>query len=235
MKGALILMTRIPIPGKTKTRLMSVLSGDECARIHRAFLMDLFLLFNSLKDKVDIYLTYTPEDSFGIIADIIPSYIGTFAQRGDSLGDKMKNAISHVLDKGYESVCLMGSDIPQVTEKSIIECFNRLDTKDCVIAPTFDGGYYLVGLKKMNDKIFDNKVKWGNKTVLEGTMDILNSLELNVSLGDKYRDIDTLDDLIDFKIRLEKGEFPNSHLKYTKEYVNNIWSWYDELDTSIRG
>ena len=31
MMNALILMTRVPVAGKTKTRLMEVFSGDECA------------------------------------------------------------------------------------------------------------------------------------------------------------------------------------------------------------
>ncbi|MBS4538040.1 TIGR04282 family arsenosugar biosynthesis glycosyltransferase [Clostridium sp. D2Q-11] len=232
---ALILMTRIPIPGKTKTRLMSILSADECAALHRAFLMDLFLLFDKLKDSIDIYLTYTPEDSFHIIEGIIPKHIRVFPQRGETLGDKMRNAIDDVLDKGYDCTCLMGADIPQISEESILDAFNKLEEKDCVIGPTFDGGYYLIGMKEMNNKIFDGKLKWGNKTVLEGTMDILNSCESMVALGDKYRDIDTKEDLIDFKEQLEMGKFGKSYLRNTINYINNIWSWYDELGTSIRG
>ena len=45
MMNGLILMTRIPIPGQTKTRLMNVLTGEECAQLHRCFLMDLYNVF----------------------------------------------------------------------------------------------------------------------------------------------------------------------------------------------
>lgn len=235
MKKALILMTRIPIPGKTKTRLMRILSAEQCAELHRAFLMDLFLLFNNLKDSVDIYLTYTPEDSFNLITGLVPEYIKVFPQRGETLGDRMRNAIEDVLNRGYDCTCLMGSDIPQVSQNSILEAFKKLEEKDCVIGPTFDGGYYLIGMKEMNKEVFDGKLKWGNKTVLEGTMDILNSCELMVALCDKYRDIDTKEDLIDFKNRLEQGEFEKSHLKNTINYIKNIWSCYDELNTKLRG
>lgn len=235
MKKALILMTRIPIPGKTKTRLMTILSANECAEIHMAFLKDLFILLEKVKDSVDVYLTYTPENSLNIIEDIIPSFIETFPQKGEDLGEKMKNAIEDILNKGYDCVELMGSDIPQVTHNDILKSFQDLEEKDIVLGPTLDGGYYLVGMKKMHDEIFDDSLKWGNKTVLEGTMDILNSKGLSLSLINKHRDIDTKEDLIDFKYKFERGKFHECPPLNTINYINRIWSWSDELNRRVKG
>ena len=78
---ALILMTRIPIPGKTKTRLMEIFSGKACADIHKCFLLDLFNVFKFLKEDIDIFLTYTPEASLNIIEDMIPKYIQCFPSK----------------------------------------------------------------------------------------------------------------------------------------------------------
>ena len=41
MKQALILFTRIPVPGKTKTRLMPYFSPKQCAQLHTCFLKDI--------------------------------------------------------------------------------------------------------------------------------------------------------------------------------------------------
>ena len=60
----------------------------------------------------------------------------------------MKNAIGIVLRMGYEKVILIGTDIPQIHPETLKNAFDNLGGKDIVIHPTFDGGYYLIGMKK---------------------------------------------------------------------------------------
>jgi len=225
--NALILMTRIPIPGKTKTRLMDILTGIECAEIHKAFLLDLFNLFNYLKDDVDIYLTYTPEDSFHIFGDMIPNYIKTFPQKGGDLGEKMRNAMEEVLDKGYDSVILIGSDIPNIQPDDIYKAFDLLEENDICLGPSFDGGYYLIGMKRLYSVIFDNDLKWGKKSVLERTVDIANREGLSVGLAIKHMDIDTKEDLLNFSEEMEKNNKNMIIPQNTLEYIQNMeWIHY---------
>lgn len=100
--NALILMTRIPIPGKTKTRLMEILTGEECAELHRCFLIDMFKVIEQFKKTTDVYITYTPSNSVEIIKDIMPEFAEPFPQLGKNLGLKMYNAISRLLNNGYD-------------------------------------------------------------------------------------------------------------------------------------
>lgn len=200
--NALILMTRIPIPGKTKTRLMGLLTGEECARIHYSFLQDLFSVCDLLKYELDIYITYTPEGNLSIIKNIIPEYMEAFPQQGEDLGERMKHAINKLL-RNYNKVVLIGTDIPELQPHHIKEAFNILDNKDICFGPTVDGGYYLVGMKKSHDEIFDNNIAWGKKSVLEGTIDIANRRGLKVGLSSKCRDIDTKDDLKVFMSKIK--------------------------------
>jgi uncharacterized protein len=209
MKNALILMTRIPVEGKTKTRLMSDLSGLECAQIHMCFLKDIFNVLNYVKDDIDIYLTYTPEDPFKIIECVIPNYISCFPQYGDNLGDRMSNALKHVLSKNYNKVLLIGCDIPHIQPENIIKAYDKLNYNDLCLGPTLDGGYYLVGMKKPIDIIFDNNLKWGYKTVLEGTLGICNKNNIKVGLTDKLIDIDTKDDLMHLFNEICSNKFKN--------------------------
>lgn len=223
--NALILMTRIPIPGKTKTRLMEILSGDECAEIHKCFLMDLFNIFEYLRNDTHIFLTYTPNDSLGIIKDMIPEYIQCFPQEGKNLGEKMNNAIVHILNKGYKKVCLMGSDIPNIQPEEIRDAFEKLEVKDVVLGPTLDGGYYFIGMKKGYEGLFNDNLKWGYKTVLEGTIDIANYLGLRVDMIEKHRDIDTKEDLIAFKKNIEEINYKDKVIpKHTKYFLDSYWS-----------
>lgn len=223
---ALILMTRIPIPGQTKTRLMDIMTGNECARLHMAFLMDLFDTFKELTDKIDIYLTYTPKNSFNIIENIIPSYIKTFPQEGEDLGDKMNNAIEDILSKGYEKVILIGSDIPNISTLDIEAAFQILEDKDIVLGPSYDGGYYLVGMKRPNDNIFHISKKWGGNSVLESTIDMANNQGLSIGLATKYRDIDTKEDLYEFAKMYEndKNSAALNTIEFVKYWRENRWS-----------
>ncbi|GFN35013.1 TIGR04282 family arsenosugar biosynthesis glycosyltransferase [Tepidimicrobium xylanilyticum] len=217
---ALILMTRIPIPGQTKTRLMDIFTGEECAEIHRCFLLDLFSMFGYIKEDVDIFLSYTPDGSLNILEEILPDYIRTFPQRGDNLGKRMENAINKVLNMGYKKVILIGSDIPSIQPEDVMEGFEILDDNDLCLGTTFDGGYYLIGMKKLYKEIFDDSIKWGRKTVLEGTMQIANNLGLRVGLATKHMDIDTMEDIIRFKEKINSGYFTGKILpKHTVAYL----------------
>lgn len=220
--NALILMTRIPIPGKTKTRLMDILTGNECADLHRAFLHDLMVTFEQLKD-IDIFVTYTPDNALHILEDIIPPYIDTFPQSGGDLGNKMYNAIKEVCSKGYEKVVLIGSDIPNLKKEDIRASFQLLGGNDVVLGPTYDGGYYLVGMKIPNEKLFHINKKWGGKSVLESTVDIGNEQGMTIGLSSKYRDIDTKEDLFEFE-RKNKDSLTSHTMGFIKEWRNCRWS-----------
>ncbi|WP_352420241.1 TIGR04282 family arsenosugar biosynthesis glycosyltransferase [Proteiniborus sp.] len=221
---ALILMTRIPIPGKTKTRLMDIFTGERCAELHECFLLDLFNMFYYIKNHVDIFLTYTPEGSLNIIEDIVPDYIKSFPQIGEDLGVRMSNAIEHVLKLGYSEVILIGSDIPDIQPGEILEAFSILKDNDICLGPTFDGGYYLIGMKKPYRELFNSKLKWGRNSVLEGTMDISNNLGLSIGLAAKHMDIDTKEDLYTFKDKVDKGEFMHKPIpENTISYLNKCW------------
>jgi rSAM/selenodomain-associated transferase 1 len=232
--NALILMTRIPIPGRTKTRLMKVLSGEECAQIHRCFLMDVFETLRDINHSADIFLTYTPEDSLGVIKEQVPDWMDCFPQKGEGLGERMKTSIYMLLKKGYKKVILIGSDIPDLSSKDIKSAFAVLDSKDIVLGPTVDGGYYLVGMKKMHKELFDDSLKWGNKSVFEATVDIANKCGLKTGLASKYMDIDDEKDLLSFIERFagadpDRTSLPNNTIKY----INKLWSDLEDAKRCI--
>ncbi|WP_050607054.1 TIGR04282 family arsenosugar biosynthesis glycosyltransferase [Clostridium niameyense] len=220
--NALIIMTRIPVAGKTKTRLMKILTGEQCASIHKSFLMDILNTTNFMKKNMDIYLTYSDEGPFSIIESLIPEYIKAFPQSGKILGEKMRNAIENLLDNGYDKVVLIGSDIPEVQPNNIEKAFEILDEKDVCFGPTMDGGYYLVGMKKMHPIVFESDIKWGSKYVFDNTMGILNKANLQVGFVDKYEDIDTEEDLKKLINRINNKNY-TVEPERTKDFLNNWW------------
>ncbi len=69
MNNALILFTRVPIPGQTKTRLMPFLSGEECAKVHTCFVKDIYAKAKEV--GADLFVFYTPRDEKSLLKEVL--------------------------------------------------------------------------------------------------------------------------------------------------------------------
>ena len=188
---AVILFTRVPLPGKTKTRLYPFLTEEQCAALHEAFIKD---VYNEIKNfDGDIFLSYTPKNKAGILKNMVNDTACFVPQKGDNLGERMNFAINSVLEK-YQACVLIGSDVPLISIGDINEAFNILGSKDVVISPTLDGGYYLIGMKSPCDSIFN--ISYGTDTVFARTEDVVKQSGKSYGVGRTLFDIDEKDDLL---------------------------------------
>lgn len=192
MKRAVICFTRVPKPGVTKTRLLPILSGEQCAKLHTAFLQDLSAVYAQV--QADLFVSYTKDPDWEMLKGIFSSAAGFFPQEGADLGEKMYNAIGYVLAHGYDTVILTGADLPCMSSSHLERGFDVLTGADIVLGPTSDGGYYLVGMKQPHRVIFQNQ-RYGGATVLESTVAAGKSAGLNVALANICDDVDTPEDL----------------------------------------
>lgn len=213
---ALVVMTRIPVPGRTKTRLLTILSPGECAGIHRSFLTDILEMTTHLGRGIDTFVYYGDEGPLDMIEDIIPENIVRAPQRGRDLGEKMKNIFEEMFERGYKEVILMGSDIPEVDPEELEKAFGELKGRDIIFGPTLDGGYYLVGMKKLYESIFSQDIKWGTPEVFRETMDLLKKRGIEVGLIKVHEDIDTREDLEGLWNRIRSS----GSCKNTRRYID---------------
>ena len=116
-------------------------------------------------------------------------------QHGADLGERMLNAFKDGFNEGYEKIVLIGSDLPDINSTHIKNGLDALTTNEVVFGPAEDGGYYLVGMSKLNTKIFTNK-PWSQPNLLELTLQELQSNQISVGTLDTLNDIDTYEDLI---------------------------------------
>ena len=148
---AFIVFTRIPVENKTKTRLQPYYTGKQCVGLHTAMLYDMAETIKSLDASIKTYIYYLPEGDLSVLKVIFGDKAEFREQAGESLGDKMYNAISEVLSEGAEMVSLSGTDIPELSSTDVESSFRLLIENDIVLSPTEDGGYYLVGMKKADN------------------------------------------------------------------------------------
>ena len=124
MKRAVICFTRVPKPGTTKTRLLGLLTPDQCARLHWAFLWDLSRIYDRV--VADLFISHTPDPDWTRLKTVFPNAAGWFPQSGKDLGEKMHNAIAAVLAMDYEAVVLTGADLPLMRVEHLESGFNSL-------------------------------------------------------------------------------------------------------------
>lgn len=187
----IIFFTRIPTLGKTKTRLEPFLSKDLCVKLQTAFIKDIYKKIKNM--GIDIIINYSEDGELDVLKSIIDDDVFFLKQEGKDLGEKMYNAISLSLNK-YEDCVLIGSDIPMIIQQDIYLAFESLETKDMVISPTFDGGYYLIGMKEKNKDIFN--IQYSTSSVFDETVDKIRSLEKTFGVGNIQLDIDDKNDFI---------------------------------------
>ena len=186
------IFVKTPAPGMVKTRLVPPLSTDEACDLYVAFLRDLFARLGKLK-KIDATVFYSGNDP-ARVGELMPKRFALEAQQGETLGDRMRHAFGTLLGKGPGGAVIVGSDSPDIPLSFVKRAFLKLKHKDVVLGPASDGGYYLIGLKRPTDPLF-NGVAWGTDTVLRQTLDRIEKHELSCSLLPLWYDVDDIESL----------------------------------------
>ena len=92
-----------------------------------------------------------------------------FPQRGDDLGQRMFHALQSALAApGVDRAVLLGTDIPALDKDYLHAALSALDDVDAVLGPAEDGGYVLIGMKRSEQRLFDD-IAWSTPGVLEAT------------------------------------------------------------------
>lgn len=203
MSTCLVVFVKDPIPGRVKTRLTPHITPDEAAKLYKAFTLDIISNTRKLKrnsvNKVTV--AYTPIGAERAFRKLIKQPTKFLPQKGNNLGERMKNAFKQSFAEGAKRVIIIGTDSPTLPVSYIQKAFDILKKIPIVIGPTFDGGYYLIGLSGLNDDIFDGIV-WGTSRVFDQTLTRIKSLNTQVYVLPPWYDVDTSEDL----------EFLRSHL-----------------------
>lgn len=215
---AIILFTRIPVAGKTKTRMMPFLTGEECAELHACFIKDAYAACKNA--SADTVVFYAPEGDVQMLKHLLDENLTYIEQSGENLGIRMKRAVEQTLAMGYQKVVLIGTDIPQITSNILENAFAGLETTDIVINPTADGGYYLIGMKENYDEVW-NVERYGTNTVIEDTLSQMEKAGLKVSTGDVCRDMDTEEDLRILYQEYQKTQQSGYTWQYLKEHLSD--------------
>jgi rSAM/selenodomain-associated transferase 1 len=197
MRSDLAVMARSPRLGEVKTRLAHDIGAERAHRLYGAFLHDLDARFAGARRTL-VWAFHPPDVDFaaqtGTAARCLP-------QRGDHLGERMRNVFQTLCEQGFDRVIIIGADVPHVRDEWLDEAEMQLGAADVVLGPTDDGGYYLVGMRAPHD-IFTG-ITMGTERVLRETLHKAAARGLRAHLLPRSFDIDAGRDLVQLRAVLE--------------------------------
>ncbi len=190
MKPLLIIFYRNPELGKVKSRLAVTVGEERALAIYLLMAAHTRTISLSIPfDKVVYYSRFIDRE------DNWPN--GDFQKRlqqGEDLGERMKHAFEESFQLGYDSVCIVGTDCLELTEKILITAFEAMTNQDAVVGPAVDGGYYLLGMTRFIPELFFKK-KWSTDSVCHDTITDLEHLHFRYRLLQQLHDVDSENDL----------------------------------------
>ncbi len=197
----LIVFTRYPEPGTTKTRMIPELGEEGAAELQRQMTEHIISRAKALGGKKSVPVEVRYEGgSERLMAQWLGPGLSYSRQGSGDIGLRMGRALQVAFGQGCETAVIIGSDIPDITTDLIQEAFAALYKKDLVLGPANDGGYYLIGVHRRSFKHWHPHlfcgIKWGTEHVLPQTLEIADNLKITYNLLPTLRDVDRPEDLI---------------------------------------
>lgn len=198
MATQLLIFAKTPLPGAVKTRLIPALGAQGAADIATRMLhytLDWALELERHHTEVRVRLWVAPDPGHLFWLNIAREHpqVCLHEQRGVDLGARMKNAAREVTAQG-DCVLLIGTDCLQLNGPLVKQAIQALQDHDAVIAPTRDGGYALLGLRKLHSRVFDD-IPWSTEQVFDITCAHFAALGWDVHCLPQLQDIDEPTDL----------------------------------------
>ncbi len=194
-RDRLIVLTRFPIPGTTKTRLIPALGPEGASDLHARMVEYTVGAARVLEQKCPglLEICYAGGEAGALRKWLGPDLRYTPQGSGD-LGRRMTEALDRNFGKGDQRIVLIGTDCPGITAAHLESSFTALRGHDVVLGPSLDGGYYLIGMRRLNRILFEG-ISWGSDKVQGETLEKSRAAGLSVKLLNPLQDVDTPDDL----------------------------------------
>ncbi|MEL6867814.1 MAG: TIGR04282 family arsenosugar biosynthesis glycosyltransferase [Bacteroidota bacterium] len=159
---ALLIFIKNAKKGQVKTRLAASVGEDKALKIYQAL----------MKHTREVALAVAAQRLLFYSQEIVedewsPNHFQKTIQQGPDLGARMEVAFQQALSK-YSKAIIIGSDCASLTPAIIASAFDLLDQHPFVIGPALDGGYYLLGMRQMEQDLF-RAMPWSTEKVLEET------------------------------------------------------------------
>ena len=197
----ILIFAKAPLPGQVKTRLVPLLGAAGAARLHSAMVAQTVRRMQAAA-LAPLQLWCAPSAAAPLFEELKQTNtLELCEQRGADLGARMLHAFTAALQSAEIAVAI-GTDWPALDPGVIATALQRLQQgDDAVLGPAEDGGYVLLGLRRVDTRLFEDIV-WGSDQVLAQTQERLRQLQWQWSELPMSWDLDRP---VDFERALNAG------------------------------
>jgi rSAM/selenodomain-associated transferase 1 len=192
-RQSLIIFVRSPSDKQVKSRLAATLGGGFASDFYRLCAEHVIQETGRMQSGVQRYIFYASREERAVRRWLGHQFCFV-AQSGGELGDRIEHAFGTVFSHGSEKAVIVATDVPDLTHDIMDKAIKALDSCDLVIGPSHDGGYYLLGMKKLHRELFED-IPWSTERVYSETLLRVKAQGLSSQILPSLRDIDTEDDL----------------------------------------
>ncbi len=185
----LVIMAKVPVAGRVKTRLAREVGVVRATMFYRHAMRGVIARLAAQPFWRTVVIV---DPDSGIASRMLPPGVVRAGQGCGDLGRRMQRPM-RALPPG--PVCLIGTDVPDIAVADIRRAFRLLGGADVVFGPAEDGGFWLAGLKRMPRVIdpYRGRVPWSQADTLARVL--ANLTGYRVAFAPRHHDVDTAADL----------------------------------------
>jgi len=222
---AIAVMAKAPRPGEVKTRLVPPLTPEAASALSAGFLRDITenIRLAARDGSIHGYVAYAPAGCEMLFEGVLAERTNLVLADGAAVstagvhgfGRCLLHAAQSLFVKGYQAVCLLNSDSPNLPTALLAQSAAALaeDGDRVVLGPAEDGGYYILGIKAPHFHLFE-EVAWSTSGVAHQTRQRAQALGLPVVELDPWYDVDDAPGLLRLCHDLAAGRGVNGHQPY---------------------
>lgn len=220
MKNNVIaILSKVPIPGLSKTRLSPPFTLKQCAFLSFGFLKDTLNTAEKIKDA-DIFVFYAPITKKDFFKQLLKK-VKLKNEEGKSLGDKLVFIFNSLFMKGYENIIVIPADCPDMPRKYLEFAFRTFskDNNSIIIGPSSDEAFCLIGANVCNKDAINKHlvdIDWSADFSLKKLTNKFKKSNIPIYLLPEWHDIDTFSGIINFLKRSGKKKM------YTNFLINRF-------------
>lgn len=186
--GKILIFARAPVPGYVKTRLAEDVGAQKAAELYTDWLCETVRMC-ATSQLAPVELWCAPDTGHNTFSSLRNSCgVQLTSQPKGDLGTRMQAALHRALQKN-EFALLIGTDCPVMDVGYLTSACRALDAgQELVLGPAEDGGYVLLGARKIDASLFRD-IPWGTGCVLQTTRKRIQAL------GYKYTELTSLWDV----------------------------------------
>src|ERR1043165_6934648 len=187
---AIGIFCKTPAAGRSKTRLSPPLRPDECAALSACFIRDLSATIAEVTRAGDAsgYAVYTPFGTEAELRALLPPGFHLLLQSEGEFGIRLATATRELL-KRHAGAILVNPDSPTLPASILRDAVDATRRGGVVLSPALDGGYTLIGLSRMYERLFGD-IPWSTSKVHQRTVERAREVGVPVTGVPGWYDVD---------------------------------------------